>query len=274
MKTHDLANPEKSGVLRLPTVNFKQMQQQQPKPTDAKSNALGNLSSFMNKKSGGGVTKGTLGKPEFLTALVDRICPMGEPCVLEVRLAGSPPLTVQWYHNNQPMRESIERDIRLLQKGNVYTLVHGELNRSLLGRYSCQATNNKGTSTSSCVITEGGYDDIDYPTATYQHGPPPPSNPAYKSTVQSQQQGLPSQTKVVTKKPLNQLVTSGNAGLYSSNAIEEGLHSALGIQPEQEQPSYYQDTSAVMAAIDGRGEERKTTSRTLARLAQQLDEDL
>ena len=29
-----------------------------------------------------------------------------------------------------------------------------------------------------------------------------------------------------------------------------------------------------MAAIDGRGEERKTTSRTLARLAQQLDEDL
>ena len=36
MKTHDLANPEKSGVLRLPTVNFKQMQQQQPKPTDAK----------------------------------------------------------------------------------------------------------------------------------------------------------------------------------------------------------------------------------------------
>ena len=34
MKTHDLANPEKSGVLRLPTVNFKQMQQ--PRPTDAK----------------------------------------------------------------------------------------------------------------------------------------------------------------------------------------------------------------------------------------------
>ena len=48
----------------------------------------------------------------------------------------------------------------------MYTLVHGELNRSLLGRYSCQATNNKGTSTSSCVITEGGYDDMDYPTAT------------------------------------------------------------------------------------------------------------
>ena len=71
----------------------------------------------MNKKSGGGITRGTLGKPEFLTPLVDRCCPVGEPAVLEVRLAGSPPLTVQWYHNNQPMRESIERDIRLLQKG-------------------------------------------------------------------------------------------------------------------------------------------------------------
>jgi len=164
MKTHDLANPEKSGVLRLPTVNFKPQQQQ---PTDAKTNALGNLSSFMNKKSGGGITRGTLGKPEFLTPLVDRCCPVGEPAVLEVRLAGSPPLTVQWYHNNQPMRESIERDIRLLQKGNVFTLVHGELTQALLGRYTCQASNNKGTSTSSCVITEGGYDDLDeYPTAT------------------------------------------------------------------------------------------------------------
>ena len=51
--------------------------------------------------------------------------------------------------------------------GNVYTLVHGELTHSLLGRYTCQASNNKGTSTSSCVITEGGYDDLDeYPTAT------------------------------------------------------------------------------------------------------------
>ena len=29
-----------------------------------------------------------------------------------------------------------------------------------------------------------------------------------------------------------------------------------------------------MAAIEGRGEEKKTSSRTLARLAQQLDEDL
>ena len=34
----------------------------------------------------------------------------------------------------------------------------------------------------------------------YQHGPPMPSNPAYKSTVASNQGGLPSQTKVVTKK--------------------------------------------------------------------------
>ena len=44
-------------------------------------------------------------------------------------------------------------------------------------------------------------------------------------------------------------------------------------------PSIYnhifsQDSSAVMAAIEGRGEEKKTSSRTLARLAQQLDEDL
>ena len=71
----------------------------------------------MNKKSGGGVASGTLGKPDFLQGLVDRECPVGEPCVLEVRLAGSAPITVQWYHNNKPVKESIEKDIRLLQKG-------------------------------------------------------------------------------------------------------------------------------------------------------------
>ena len=36
-------------------------------------------------------------------------------------------------------------------------------------------------------------------------------------------------------QPINQLVTSGNAGLYSQNKIEEGLHSALGIQHENDE---------------------------------------
>jgi len=71
---------------------------------------------------------------------------------------------------------------------------------------------------------------------------------------------------------LNQLVTSGNANLYSNNAIEEGLHSALGIQADNSQP--VNDESAVLAAIEGRGDSKKQTSRTLAKLAQQLDEDL
>jgi len=63
------------------------------------------------------------------------------------------------------MPEPISSSFFLL--GNVFTLVHGELTQALLGRYTCQASNNKGTSTSSCVITEGGYDDLDeYPTAT------------------------------------------------------------------------------------------------------------
>ena len=90
-----------------------------------------------------------------------------------------------------------------------------------------------------------------------------PSRPAYNQTVQHRSDGLPASTKVVTKKvrmdsnvcwtkvlvsirglllvrsykfyqPINQLVTSGNAGLYSQNKIEEGLHSALGIQHEND----------------------------------------
>ena len=73
----------------------------------------------MNKQSGGAVARGTLGSPDFLQPLVDREFPIGEPAVLEVRIAGSAPLTVQWYHNSQPVRESIEKDIRLLQKGTI-----------------------------------------------------------------------------------------------------------------------------------------------------------
>ena len=41
---------------------------------------------------------------------------------------------------------------------------------------------------------------------------------------------------ILSFQPLNQLVTSGNANLYSNNAIEEGLHSALGIQADHSQP--------------------------------------
>ena len=85
---------------------------------DAKSSALGNISSFMNKQAKpAGSAPSALGRPEFIAPLVDKEFPLGEPAVLEVRVAGTQPLTVQWYHNNQPVRESIERDIRLLQKG-------------------------------------------------------------------------------------------------------------------------------------------------------------
>ena len=66
---------------------------------------------------------GALGRPEFLQPLVDKEFPLGEPGVLEVRVAGSN-LTVQWYHNNQPVRESIEKDIRLLQKGNACKFIN------------------------------------------------------------------------------------------------------------------------------------------------------
>ena len=40
-------------------------------------------------------------------------------------------------------------------------------------------------------------------------------------------------------------------------------------------PDFFRnDESAVLAAIEGRGDSKKQTSRTLAKLAQQLDEDL
>ena len=69
----------------------------------------------MNKQSNS--RGGNLGQPEFLQPLIDKEFPLGEPAVLEVRVVGAQPITIQWYHNSQPVRESVEKDIRLLQKG-------------------------------------------------------------------------------------------------------------------------------------------------------------
>ena len=112
---HDLRNPEKSGVLRLPTVNYKP-QPILPAAPMGKSSALGNISSFMNKNPSQN-TRPNTGKPEFLQSLIDKEFPLGEPAVLEVRVNGQAPIAIQWYHNSQPVRESVEKDIRLLQKG-------------------------------------------------------------------------------------------------------------------------------------------------------------
>lgn len=81
---------------------------------DKKTSALGNISSFMSKQP---AVRRATGHPEFLQPLIDKEFPLGEPAVLEVRVGGPGPVTIQWYHNSQPVRESIEKDIRLLQKG-------------------------------------------------------------------------------------------------------------------------------------------------------------
>lgn len=46
-------------------------------------------------------------------------------------------------------------------------MVYGEITQRELGKYTVQASNQKGSATCSCTMTEGGYDDLDeYPMAT------------------------------------------------------------------------------------------------------------
>ena len=57
-------------------------------------------------------------KPIYDLALTDREAEFGEPCVLEVRVKNAfkddPCVSVQWYYNGIPVREDLDRDIRVL----------------------------------------------------------------------------------------------------------------------------------------------------------------
>ena len=50
--------------------------------------------------------------------LIDRAKPLGDPIVLEIRVGPNLPRpTAMWYHNNVPVRDSKEKDIRILSTG-------------------------------------------------------------------------------------------------------------------------------------------------------------
>ena len=100
-------------------------------------------------------------KPMFELALLDREAEIGEPCVLEVRVKNAHKnddcVSVQWYYNEIPVREDLDRDIRVLAltKGanlSVFTMVLGEFSNGYQGNYEVQITNKFGQSRSSCHV--------------------------------------------------------------------------------------------------------------------------
>ncbi|KAG9331672.1 hypothetical protein JZ751_018471, partial [Albula glossodonta] len=97
--------------------------------------------------------------PVFTKSLQDAQASEGQVVVLECRVRGSPSLHVRWYREGEEIQDS--PDFRILQKKprsaaepeEICTLVIAEAFPEDGGMFSCSATNNYGSVTSTAQLT-------------------------------------------------------------------------------------------------------------------------
>ncbi|KAI1888725.1 hypothetical protein AGOR_G00171690 [Albula goreensis] len=97
--------------------------------------------------------------PVFTKSLQDAQASEGQVVVLECRVRGSPSLHVRWYREGEEIQDS--PDFRILQKKprsaaepeEICTLVIAEAFPEDGGMFSCSATNNSGSVTSTAQLT-------------------------------------------------------------------------------------------------------------------------
>ncbi|KAB1255884.1 Palladin, partial [Camelus dromedarius] len=104
----------------------------------------------------------------------------GQVVVLECRVRGAPPLQVRWFRQGSEIQDS--PDFRILQKKEICTLVIAETFPEDAGIFTCSASNDYGsvTSTAQLVVTSANMENCGYDSAGeagsdhFQHLPPPP----------------------------------------------------------------------------------------------------
>nr|XP_039273110.1 PDZ and LIM domain protein 5-like [Styela clava] len=213
----------------------------QPQP--AKSKAVGNISKFLQSSGA------KQGQPVFAKTLADLQCPFGDPAVLEIRIGNTLPVpTVAWYHNDRPIRESKDKDIKFLSKGIVHTLVLGEFGPEFRGRYKCVLTNKHGSASCTSTLSEeqpqannnGGY--APAPTSPYgnQSGTNRGYQPSYTSTYQAP----------VNNQRTSKPMASISVGLYSQNAANEAYNAQTRKPVARDEP----EESDVMRALREEGQ--------------------
>jgi len=92
--------------------------------------------------------------PKFYKHLNDVQCEPRECTVMECRVKGAPPPKVVWKREGEVIKDSI--DFRMLQKGEVCTLVIGDVYPEDAGMFTCEAFNGYGADlTSARLIVKG-----------------------------------------------------------------------------------------------------------------------
>nr|XP_002127748.1 palladin-like [Ciona intestinalis] len=196
------------------------------------SRAAANIGKFIK-----GPGANSYGEPDFTKPLQDISAPLGEPAVLEVRIAPILPTpSVHWYHNNKPARESKEKDIRFLCNGPVHTLVLGELSNETLGMYTCTIMNKHGTKSSRCNVTV--------------------KNDGQKIQNRKPTVYIPPNQTQAPKQDSKRVIPSTSLGLYSSRNVQESYDGQVN-RPQQRKNS---EESEVMRAL--REEDDDVTKQT------------
>jgi len=114
--------------------------------------------------------------PHFTKPLKDFECTPGQCCVLECRVKGVPDKVV-WKREDTEIEDSFE--FRTLHRGEVCTLVIGELFPEDAGTFTCEASNAGGSDTTSCTLSvQGDFNNVNsVSTNASAYHPPKPTPP-------------------------------------------------------------------------------------------------
>lgn len=242
-------------------------------------------------------------RPIFEMALVDREAEVGEPAVFEVRVrnarASDSMASVQWYYNSIPVREDLDRDIRILaldksQELTVYTLVLGEFQSGYQGRYEVQINNKYGQNRCACnvrAVSQGTLErerlanqDLVGNSASAYYQNMGSANPTGKSPaiqqVGNRLPGAPQGARIQQSLATGEkVISSNNVGLYSNQnigdtysrfAYDNSLPTASAAYGQQQQPQCQGYASDVMNAISDGNHTADNGQRALGKTHQYL----
>lgn len=92
--------------------------------------------------------------PSFTRKLKETPCVLGSSALLECKVSGSPPISVDWFRNGLKLVSGEKHQMSF--SDNLCILEVNSLSNSDTGTYTCKATNVAGSDECSAVLTVQG----------------------------------------------------------------------------------------------------------------------